>query len=313
MIIPIIRTQHMKTQFFYKTLCLLVFSMLTSYCFAQQDSISSKPNIILIMADDLGYGDVGFNGNTKVITPNLDGMSEAGLKFTNFYAAAPLCSPTRASVLTGRSPFRQGIFAAHTAGMRPAETTIAEVLKKADYATGFFGKWHLGWLEPDKVESRGMYSPPWHHGFDETFATKSAVPTWNPTKTPERWNSWGSMDDGSWGGSIYVHNGAPVTDNLEGDDSRIIMDRAIPFIEKSIEKNKPFFATIWFHTPHEPVVAGPEYLKKYPDLPIGQQHYYGAITAMDDQIGRLNTFLKQHNIEDNTIIFSVVIMDRQIL
>ena len=127
MIIPIIRTQHMKTQFFYKTLCLLVFSMLTSYCFAQQDSISSKPNIILIMADDLGYGDVGFNGNTKVITPNLDGMSEAGLKFTNFYAAAPLCSPTRASVLTGRSPFRQGIFAAHTAGMRPAETTIAEV------------------------------------------------------------------------------------------------------------------------------------------------------------------------------------------
>ncbi|WP_199269896.1 sulfatase [Algibacter sp. L1A34] len=255
------------------------------------------------MADDLGYGDVGFNGNDKVITPYLDKMSKDGIKFTSFYAAAPLCSPTRASVLTGRSPFRQGVFAAHTGGMRPAETTIAEVLKKVDYSTGFFGKWHLGWVEPDKVESRGMYSPPWHHGYDETFATKSAVPTWDPTKTPERWNSWGSMDDGSWGGSIYVQNGKPVTENLDGDDSRIIMDRAIPFIEKSILDEKPFFATIWFHTPHEPVVAGPEYLAKYPDLPIGQKHYYGAITAMDEQIGRLNDFLKKHKVDDNTIIF----------
>ncbi|MCL5128709.1 sulfatase-like hydrolase/transferase [Algibacter sp. L4_22] len=255
------------------------------------------------MADDLGYGDVGFNGNDKVITPYLDKMSKDGIKFTRFYAAAPLCSPTRASVLTGRSPFRQGVFAAHTGGMRPAETTIAEVLKKVDYSTGFFGKWHLGWVEPDKVESRGMYSPPWHHGYDETFATKSAVPTWDPTKTPERWNSWGSMDDGSWGGSIYVQNGKPVTENLDGDDSRIIMDRAIPFIEKSILDEKPFFATIWFHTPHEPVVAGPEYLAKYPDLPIGQKHYYGAITAMDEQIGRLNDFLKKHKVDDNTIIF----------
>ncbi|WP_262922253.1 sulfatase [Algibacter sp. L4_22] len=293
----------MRTHFFYQLALFTSFSFIISNCYSQDNLKPKKPNIILIMADDLGYGDVGFNGNDKVITPYLDKMSKDGIKFTRFYAAAPLCSPTRASVLTGRSPFRQGVFAAHTGGMRPAETTIAEVLKKVDYSTGFFGKWHLGWVEPDKVESRGMYSPPWHHGYDETFATKSAVPTWDPTKTPERWNSWGSMDDGSWGGSIYVQNGKPVTENLDGDDSRIIMDRAIPFIEKSILDEKPFFATIWFHTPHEPVVAGPEYLAKYPDLPIGQKHYYGAITAMDEQIGRLNDFLKKHKVDDNTIIF----------
>jgi len=273
-------------------------------CYAQKkEKVTQQPNIILLMADDLGYGDVGFNGNDIIITPNLDEMANAGVKFENFYAAAPLCSPTRASVLTGRSAFRQGIFAAHTGAMRPAEKTIAEVLKKEGYKTGFFGKWHLGWIEPDKVESRGSYSPPWHHGYEETFATKSAVPTWNPTKTPEGWTSWGSTDDGSWGGSIYIENGKPVTENLEGDDSRIIMDRAIPFIEKSIENDDPFFATIWFHTPHEPVVAGPEYLAKYPDLPLGKKHYYGCITAMDDQIGRLRAFLKNKNIEDNTIIF----------
>lgn len=264
---------------------------------------NEKTNVIMIMADDLGWGDVGFNGNQKIITPHLNQMSESGIRFTNFYAAAPLCSPTRASCLTGRSPFRQGIFAAHTGAMRVAETTIAEVVKKNGYSTGFFGKWHLGWVEADKVEERGNYSPPWHHGFDEVFATKSAVPTWNPTKTPKGWTKWGAQDDGSWGGSIYIQNGVPVSDNLEGDDSRIIMDRAIPFIEKSINEEKPFLATIWFHAPHEPIVAGPDYLAKYPNLPEEQKHLYGCITAMDEQIGRLKTFLKEKGIAENTILF----------
>jgi arylsulfatase A-like enzyme len=272
-------------------------------CGQSPTSKQQKSNIIMLMADDLGWGDVGFNGNEKIITPNLDAMSSEGVKFTNFYAAAPLCSPTRASCLTGRSPFRQGIFAAHTGALRHAEKTIAEMVKKDGYATGFFGKWHLGWLESEKVESRGYYSPPWQHGFDEVFATKSAVPTWNPTKTPVNWTGFGSEDDGSWGGSIYIENGEPVTENLEGDDSRVIMDRAIPFIEKSIERNEPFLATIWFHAPHEPILAGPEYLAKYPDLPEDQKHLYGCITAMDEQIGRLRDFLKEKGIEENTVIF----------
>lgn len=280
---------------------LLFFAIIM--CGAAFKSLSQETNVILIMADDLGYGDVGFNGNEKIITPHLDQMAQSGIRFTNFYAAAPLCSPTRASCLTGRSPFRQGIFAAHTGGMRPAETTIAEVLKKEGYTTGFFGKWHLGWVEPDKVESRGFYSPPWHHGFDEVFATKSAVPTWDPTKYPDNWKGFGKGKDGSWGGSIYVHNGEPVKNNLDGDDSRIIMDRAIPFIEKSIDEGKPFLATIWFHAPHEPLVAGPEYLAKYPGLPEQQKHLYGCITAMDEQIGRLKTFLSDKGIAENTILF----------
>ena len=294
-----------------KFLLTLIVVILTIYNSVSQENYlinvehnsSQKPNVILLMADDLGYGDVGFTGNKKIITPHLDQMSKSGITFTNFYAAAPLCSPTRASVLTGRSPFRQGIFAAHTGAMRPAEKTIAELLKKEGYKTGFFGKWHLGWIEPDKVETRGSYSPPWHHGYDETFATKSAVPTWNPTKTPDGWNSFGARDDGSWGGSIYLQNGKPVSENLDGDDSRIIMDRAIPFIENAIETDNPFFATIWFHAPHEPVVAGPEYLAKYPDLKDKQKHLYGSITAMDEQIGRLKKILKDKGISENTILF----------
>lgn len=277
----------------FLTLILLLFSL---------SGLAQKSNVIMLMADDLGWGDVGFNGNKKIITPHLDKMAEAGIRFTNFYAAAPLCSPTRASCLTGRAPFRQGIFAAHTGGMRHAETTIAEVLKKNGYATGFFGKWHLGWVQPEQINPRGHYSPPWQHGFEEVFATKSAVPTWNPTIYPDNWNGFGRGENGKWGGSIYVHNGVPETENLSGDDSRIIMDRAIPFIEKSIEENKPFLATIWFHTPHEPVVAGPEYLAKYPNLPEDQKHLYGCITAMDEQIGRLKALLNEKGVAENTIL-----------
>lgn len=284
-----------------------IFIFFSSFSYAQSHDINelkqNSTNVILLMADDLGYGDVGFTGNENIRTPNLDDMACSGVTLDHFYAASPLCSPSRASCLTGRNPFRQGIFAAHTAGMREAETTIAEILSKHGYRNGFFGKWHLGWTIPDKTQQRGFYSPPWHHGYDEFFGTKGAVPTWNPTKTPEGWTSWGAREDGSWGGSVYLHNGEPVTDNLSGDDSRIIMDRAIPFIDKAVEEEKPFFATIWFHTPHVPVVAGPEYRVLYPGLPEKQQHLYGAITAMDEQIGRLRDFLKEKGIAENTIVF----------
>lgn len=261
-----------------------------------------SPNIILVMSDDQGWGDVGFNGNKEILTPSLDEMAANGVKFDRFYAAAPLCSPTRGSCLTGRFPFRFGILAAHTSGMRVGEITIPEILKKKGYRTGFFGKWHTGWVKPDEKSSRGHYSPPSHHGFSEVFATTSAVPTWNPTVTPEGWKSKTNRPGQPWkGGAPYVHNGKEVTDNMEGDDSRIIMDRVIPFIDQ--ESDKPFFATIWFHTPHEPAVAGPEYLKMYPKAGNLRQNYYGCITAMDEQIGRLRSHLRELKIEKDTVIF----------
>lgn len=261
-----------------------------------------SPNIILVMSDDQGWGDVGFNGNEVLQTPNLDSMAANGVKFDRFYAAAPLCSPTRGSCLTGRFPFRFGILAAHTAGMRVGEITIAEILKKQGYKTGFFGKWHTGWVKPDEISTRGHYSPPSHHGFGEVFATTSAVPTWNPTVTPEGWKSNSNKPGQPWkGGAPYVHNGKEVSANMEGDDSRIIMDRVIPFIDQNHEQ--PFFATVWFHSPHEPVVAGPEYRKLYSKSGKLRQNYYGCITAMDEQIGRLRSRLRELEIEKNTVVF----------
>jgi len=257
----------------------------------------NKPNIILIMADDLGYGDVGFNGNTIIKTPHMDKMANEGLKFTNFYASGPVCSPTRGTVLTGRHYSRYGIFSANIGHLPKEEITLQQVLKEKGYTTGHFGKWHLGTL--DKVISakgakrkpRLNFAPPWEHNFDESFVTESAVATWNPTIGSRYVNN------------PYYHNGIVATENLLGDDSRVIMDRVIPFIETAAKKEQAFLSVIWFHTPHEPAKAGPEYKKIYSEYSEGKQNYYGAVTAMDDQIGRLQAKLKDLNIDDNTIIW----------
>lgn len=286
--------------------CLMVFLNATSLAAAIENPHNvdaDRPNVVLIMSDDQGWGDTGFNGNERIQTPNLDAMAAEGVKFDRFYAASPLCSPTRGSCLTGRYPFRFGILAAHTGGMRVGEFTIAEMLKKKGYDTGFFGKWHLGWVKMQDAGSRGFFSPPGLHGFDHWFATTSAVPTWNPCVTPAGWNQWGSTAGEPWkGGAPYVLNGEEVRENMEGDDSRIIMDRVIDFIAEKNESEKPFFANIWFHAPHEPVVAGEKYKALYPDENEAQKNYYGCITAMDEQIGRLRAKLKQLELSENTIL-----------
>lgn len=281
---------------------------------------NSSPNVILLMADDLGWGDTGYNGNPVIMTPYLDQMSEEGIKFNRFYAAAPVCSPTRASCLTGRHPYRTGVFFANTGILRPEELTLAEVLKKEGYMTGLFGKWHLGTFSTtEKDANRGgsgateLYNPPAEHGFDTYFATESKVPTWDPMLKPASFTDpeslrfgWNYLKEGEASepyGTAYWTPDGKVTDNLEGDDSRVIMDRAIPFIEKAVTSQTPFFTVIWFHTPHLPCVAGPKYAEMYKDQEFEMQQYAGCITAMDDQIGRLRAKLKELGVADNTMVW----------
>lgn len=295
----------------YQFPCLFLFGVLAAVtglaspsAASETDADETGPNVILLMSDDQGWGDVGFNGNERIITPNLDTMAAEGVKFNRFYAVSPLCSPTRGSCLTGRYPFRFGVLAAHTGGMRVGEFTIAEMLKKKGYRTGFFGKWHLGWVREEDGGARGFFSPPGQHGFDDWFATTSAVPTWDPGVTPKGWKKWGNKPGQPWkGGDPYRHNGEPVTENTSGDDSRVIMDRVIDFIDDEAGKDKPFLATVWFHAPHEPVVAGEDYLKLYPEAGAKRKNYYGCITAMDEQIGRLREKLQQMGIAENTVVF----------
>ncbi len=259
---------------------------------------AETPNIILVMCDDLGWGDVGFNGSKNIRTPHLDAMAKGSLRFERFYAAAPVCSPTRGSCITGRHPYRYGVYFANTGHMKRQELTLAELLKKHGYATGHFGKWHLGTLTKTETEAnrggpRGVahFSPPQANGFDVCFSTESKVPTWDPMLRPKGNNSrrwWDpAKENGSYGTGYWDEKGKRVTQNLRGANSRVIMDRAIPFIRTAAKNKKPFFTIVWFHTPHLPVVAGPQYTRMYAVHEKYAQHYYGCITAMDEQIGRL--------------------------
>ena len=288
----------------------LLFALI---CAAPMLAAAAKPNIILVMADDLGWGDVGFNGNKIIRTPHLDAMAKNSLRFERFYAAAPVCSPTRGSCLTGRHPFRYGIYFANTGHMKTEELTLAELLKKHGYATGHFGKWHLGTLtKTEKDANRGgprgvkNFSPPQANGFDVCFSTESKVPTWDPMLRPKANNSrkwWDpAKDNVAYGTAYWNEKGVRVTENLRGDDSRVIMDRAIPFIRTAAKNEQPFFTIVWFHAPHLPVVAGPEYTKLYAKHEKFAQHYYGCITALDEQVGRLRKELRTLGIADNTLL-----------
>ena len=260
-----------------------------------------QPNIILLMADDMGYGDVGFNGNRIIKTPHLDAMAKRSIRFTNFFAGGPVCSPTRATCLTGRHYFRYGIFSASVGYLPAEEITLAGMCKSRGYTTGHFGKWHMAPLSktgptlPEHYENRDRkYAPPWHRDYDDAFATECNVPTWNPA------------DNAAFKGVFQLpfwHNGKIETENLEGPAARIVMDRAIPFIHRAVEKKQPFFTTIWFHEPHEPVVAGPKYRAMYQQYSESEQHYYGCITAMDEQIGRLRRELQKIDIAKNTMVW----------
>lgn len=264
---------------------------------------ADRPNVILMMADDLGWGDVGFNGGEIIETPELDRMAEGGLVFERFYAAAPVCSPTRGSCLTGRHPYRYGITGANVGHLKARELTLAEMLGELGYVTGHFGKWHLGTLTADFSGKGPGRKPEKNHmspdmaGFDEWFSTEFAVATWDPYD-PANQHGGGKYDIRR----LYWHDGENVTEPLKGDDSRIIMDRALPFIEKAAKAEQPFFAVIWFHAPHSPVVGGPEYRARYSEHPVPNQHYYACVTAMDEQVGRLRKALRELGVAGDTLV-----------
>lgn len=279
-----------------RSAALLIFLLLISILTYPVCSFADQPNVVLMMCDDLGWGDTGFNGNTIIKTPHLDQIAKEGARLTHFYSIGPVCSPTRASFLTGRHYYRMGIYTANFGHLPGQEHTVARMFKREGYATGHFGKWHLGTLNP-KISAKGEmrrpadnFAPPWERDYDASFVTESAVATWNPARGQRAINN------------PYYENGQVATQNLDGCDSRVLMDRAIPFIQDAVQRSQPFIAVIWFHAPHEEVVAGPEYLAKYPGHGDAA-HYYGCVTAVDDQVGRLRGELNRLGVADNTALF----------
>lgn len=231
---------------------------------------AKKPHIILVMVDDQGWGDTGYNGHPFVKTPALDQMASEALVFDRFYAAAPVCSPTRASVLTGRHPIRTKV-PNHGRYMRPHEQTIAETLKASGYKTGIFGKVHLGSGQPDSpCNPSGM-------GFDE----------------------W-AVGLNFFDNDPYLSRNGKV-EHRKGKGSVILMDDALAFLKKHKDSKSPTFTVIWFPSPHDPFREVPD----GPSLYDGKKHagYYREITLLDQQVGRLRKELRALNMADNTILW----------
>src|SRR6187399_1681539 len=212
----------MKTKLFLPLLLAATVS-----CFAAESA--TRPNIVLVMADDQGWGDTGFNGHPELKTPHLDAMAAAGLRMNRFYTAHFNCSPTRASVMTGRHPDRMGTFNPG-APIRAQELTVAKVLQGAGYATGHFGKWHLNGKngDPNTTEGNGRAIlasdplSPGKMGFDE----------------------WVSADNFFDLDPVLGRNGVP--EKFHGDGSDISTDEALKFIRRQADTGKSFLSVVWF-------------------------------------------------------------------
>jgi arylsulfatase A-like enzyme len=263
----------------------------------QEEEKNELPNIILLMGDDHGWNETGYNGHPFVKTPVLDEMAAGGLRFDRFYSAHPTCSPTRGSVLTGRHPVRYGTFSANWS-IRPEEISIAHIMKNAGYATAHFGKWHVGPVKKESPTSPGAM------GFDE----------------------WLSHDNFFEMDPVLSRNGE-TPEMIKGEGSEVIIDAAIDFIRRSKEQDKSFLTVVWFGSPHEPYSGLPEDLALYANLhdslnsksvrltsnetgenvirPLREVliERYAEITAMDRAIGKLRTYLSDNNLRENTLIF----------
>ena len=257
----------------------IIFLFILSLFSCTENVDYESPNIILIMTDDQGWGQTGYYDHPVLETPNLDAMAENGLRFERFYAAAPVCSPTRASILTGRTNDRTGVMD-HGYALRKQEKTIAVALKKAGYATGHFGKWHLNGLRgPGVPILKDDSHSPGKFGFDHWLTVTNFF----------------DIDP------LMSENGSFI--DLKGNSSEIIVKKALEFIKEKTSQNLPFFAVIWDGSPHDPFLASEKDRDNFKDLDNQSQHHYGELVAFDRSLGVLRKTLKDLGLEKNTILW----------
>ena len=245
-----------------------------------QENLEKRPNVILIMTDDQGYGDLACHGNTILDTPNMDRLHSQSVRFTNFHVS-PTCAPTRAALMTGLYTNRTGVW--HTIGgrslLRKDKVTMAEVFKENEYHTAIFGKWHLGDNYPFRPQDRG---------FLEVLVHGAG----GVGQTPD-------FFDNDYFNDTYIHNGK--LEEYRGYCTDVWFREAIEYIEK--QKDNPFFCYISTNAPHSPFYVDNKYSKAYEGIKnIPSNEFYGMITNIDDNIGILTRKLEDLGISDNTIL-----------
>lgn len=267
------------------SLFILAFSLFSNRVQAADKQQDPKPNILIILCDDLGYGDLECYGHPHIKTPHLNQLASQGMRLTDCYASAPVCSPSRAGLLTGRTPNRLGVYdwipEGHPMHLKREETTIAQLLQQAGYDTAHVGKWHCNGLFNSSEQPQ-----PGDHGFRHWFSTQNnAIPTHeNPVN--------------------FVRNGEPVGE-IEGFSCQIVADEGIQWLAEKRDKKKPFFLHVCFHEPHERVASPPHLVKQYLNRSIyeDQAQYFANVANMDAAVGRLMKTLDEQQLSENTFVF----------
>ena len=250
-----------------------------------------RPNIVIVLADDLGYGDLACYGHPTIRSPFIDRFASEGLRLTSCYSAAANCSPSRCGLMTGRTPYRVGIHNWIPMGspmhVARSEITLATLLQKSGYATCHVGKWHLN----GKFNTPHQPQPS-DHGFDHWFSTQNnALPS---HRNPEN----------------FVRNGKPVGP-LQGYSAQLVTDEAIQWLRNIRAKQRPFFLFVCYHEPHEPIESAPEFRRSYPDTGPRSVYdpssssiaaHHGNVTQMDFHFGRLLKALDDDGLRDKTLV-----------
>lgn len=285
-----------------RSCCLLCFSLLAVFSGLAQ---KTPPNILLIMTDDQGFGDMGYHGNPQIHTPALDQLAAESVQFSNFYVS-PVCAPTRSSLMTGRYNIRTGVFDTYCGGaiMAPEEVTMAEIFREAGYATGHFGKWHLGDNYPSRPHDQGFMTSVWHQSGG--MAQIGDIPNYH-------------RRDSAYFDPILWKNNEKYAS--KGYCSDVFTDEAIRFMQA--HKDGPFLTYLAFNAPHTPLQVPKSYYDRYRDLTVDPETYrakgqyvhdvspnhqeaargvYAMVTNIDDNIKRLMAALEEMNVADNTIV-----------
>ena len=265
---------------------LRLFALVLAAFAAPWAAAAERPNFLVILCDDLGYGDLGCYGHSAIKTPNLDRLAEQGWRFTDCYSAAPVCSSSRAGLLTGRTPSRVGVYnwipGGNVMHLPSSEITIAHLLQKAGYDTATVGKWHCNgkFNSPDQPQ-------PGDAGFDHWFATQNnAAPS---HRNPRN----------------FVRNGKAVGPT-EGFSSQVVAAEGIEWLKSRGDQTKPFFLNVCFHEPHEPIDSPEELVARYEAAGVtekGKALYYANVENLDAAVGKLLQTLDDMKLADNTMVF----------
>ena len=273
---------------------LVVILVLLSFnnSWGQQIEAIEKPNIVVFLCDDLGYGDLSSYGHPFIKTPNIDKLAETGIKMTNFYSAAPVCSPSRVGLLTGRSPNRAGVYdfipgpkksedLRDQVHLQKGEETLPAMLKTVGYETALVGKWHCSSLFNNPAQPQPDY-----FGFDHWYAThNNASPSHQNPKN-------------------FVRNGEKVGQQ-EGFSCQLVVDEAMSWLDNRKGDN-PFYLQVTFHEPHEPVASPEDLVQEY--LPysngLAEAEFFANVANVDKAVGRLLDYLKENGADNTIVIFT---------